>query len=1357
MTRKLPPLRQPCLLVLCSTLVLSAVPLLVGGETGSRITPDAALIRLNEGNARFVSGQSAHPDLGAARRAETAGTGQHPFATVLTCSDSRCPVERLFDQGIGDVFVVRVAGSVCGTDEIGSIEYGVGHLETPLLVVLGHTQCGAVTAVATGADLHGNIPPLVKNIKPAVATAQAKFPDLKGKELVPAAIEANVWQAIDDLFRGSPEVREQVERGAAKVVGAIYHIEDGRIEWLGVHPEQERLLAYTGGGAHKDANATEHAPAVAAVTPKEQPAQSAAKPADAMPGAASQPTSTSGQPDAGEALRRLKDGNTRYLTGAADHPNLTATRLAQTAEGGQHPFATVVGCSDSRVPVEELFDQGVGDLFVIRVAGNVCDTDELGSIEYGAGHLGTPVLLVLGHTACGAVTAVATHAELHGSIPALVDDIQPAVASAQRAHPDLEGKALVPAAIKANVLQSMEDVLRRSAEVRELVESGKLTLLGGVYDIATGAVEWLGPHPDEKALVAGDDSHAESATSAADNAHGVSSGALAAGDAHASLAEGSSTTAVPIAPAAPAKSRDTAAATKRGAETVARDRDTATDSKSGEARQAESGKRRETEASGASTPNAPPTRERSSEAKEHGRSTATSAAIGQGSDSSYIKWALIGGLVLVVSLAAFFGRHSNMFKTMKLSTKISLGFGSLIAIALVLGGLAAWTMYSVKTTATTLAFANVPEVSVANEVERDSLNTMYEARGYAYTEEKEFLDKAKMHLAEVKKDLEEAKAHATKFDIAILKQNAEKGEAAALEYEKLFDETVAKTEAMDKDKVEMDKAGKEYMDICAAFIAVQMKKLDNEVKAALSSEAMTGAKADATITVDKLKERIRKTELSNEIVELGNVIRIGNWKSQATRDPKLYEDALKKFVDVNKALDELKPITTQEQDLKEIEACRAAAKDYHEAMTDFLKNWSAREELNKKRGVAAAAVLDAAKTTSMTGMDDTSKAAGAAASALSTATITMISGLVVAIVIGLVLSVLITRSIIEPIKAIFKGLKTMSTAELSETAQTFNNIIDGLTEGAAQVNDAAQQVASASQQLAAGASEQASSLEETSSALEEMAAMTKTNAENAKQANEFVDQTRVVAEEGDKTTARLGGAMTAINESSDKISKIIKVIEEIAFQTNLLALNAAVEAARAGEHGKGFAVVAEEVRNLAQRAAQAARETTTLIEDSVNRAREGSTVAGDVAKSLSGIVTNVAKVTTLVNGISRASQEQAQGVEQVNVAVTQMDKVTQQNSAAAEESASAAEELSAQATATQGRVNELVAVLRGSDGRTQAAAPRSTGPGRGNRKRVANKTGTAKSVPDAGWADATKDAALEHAQAAAEDAAAMDF
>ena len=265
-------------------------------------------------------------------------------------------------------------------------------------------------------------------------------------------------------------------------------------------------------------------------------------------------------------------------------------------------------------------------------------------------------------------------------------------------------------------------------------------------------------------------------------------------------------------------------------------------------------------------------------------------------------------------------------------------------------------------------------------------------------------------------------------------------------------------------------------------------------------------------------------------------------------------------------------------------------------------------------------------------------------------------------------------------------------------SRALKDAVGELSIGASQVNAAAEQISTSSQQIAQGASDQASSLEETSASLEEMAAATRTNAANAEQANQLAAQARANAESGDRTMGELNQAMEAINESSGQIGKIIKVIEEIAFQTNLLALNAAVEAARAGEHGKGFAVVAEEVRNLAQRAADAARETTTLIEGSVSRAQTGTDVANAAAESLQSIVGDVTQVADLLGGISRASNEQTEGVDQINQAVSQMDRTTQQNAASAEESASAAEQLRAQSQALTKIVTEVSALV----GRTQA-------------------------------------------------------
>ncbi len=269
-------------------------------------------------------------------------------------------------------------------------------------------------------------------------------------------------------------------------------------------------------------------------------------------------------------------------------------------------------------------------------------------------------------------------------------------------------------------------------------------------------------------------------------------------------------------------------------------------------------------------------------------------------------------------------------------------------------------------------------------------------------------------------------------------------------------------------------------------------------------------------------------------------------------------------------------------------------------------------------------------------------------------------------------------------------------------------IAENLSQGADQVASATVQISSSSQSLAQGTSEQASSLEETSSSMEEMASMTKQNSSNAEEAAKLVDMCSVSAEEGNKAVVEMNSSMEEINASNKKIAEITKVIDGIAFQTNLLALNAAVEAARAGEHGKGFAVVAEEVRNLAQRSATAAKDTTTLIEDSVAKADNGAKLAGKCRESLEGIVKNVNKVTTLTKEIANASVEQSEGIEQVSNAVQQMDVITQKNAANAEETASASEEMSAQAQNMKDQVGILAAQIGGASTKESHAAEATT-------------------------------------------------
>ncbi len=256
--------------------------------------------------------------------------------------------------------------------------------------------------------------------------------------------------------------------------------------------------------------------------------------------------------------------------------------------------------------------------------------------------------------------------------------------------------------------------------------------------------------------------------------------------------------------------------------------------------------------------------------------------------------------------------------------------------------------------------------------------------------------------------------------------------------------------------------------------------------------------------------------------------------------------------------------------------------------------------------------------------------------------------------------------------------------------------VDMLNEASDQVSSASSQVSSTSQSLAEGASEQAASIEETSSSLEEMAAMTRQNAEHATQADTLMKEANRVISQSNESMEELTGAMEDISKTSEETQKIIRTIDEIAFQTNLLALNAAVEAARAGEAGAGFAVVADEVRNLAMRAADAAKNTTALIEGSVKKIKEGSELVGVTNKAFGQVAESALKVGQLVAEINAASNEQAQGVDQINKAVAEMDKVTQSNASNAEESAAASEEMNAQAEQMKAVVRDLIAVVGGS-------------------------------------------------------------
>ncbi|MCB2198848.1 HAMP domain-containing protein [bacterium] len=889
-----------------------------------------------------------------------------------------------------------------------------------------------------------------------------------------------------------------------------------------------------------------------------------------------------------------------------------------------------------------------------------------------------------------------------------------------------------------------------------------------------------------------------------------------------------------------------------------------------------------------------------------------------------------------------------MLKNLNLGTKIGGGFSLLILIALILGGLAVISMNTVNKESTVLAEQYMPEVEIAGHLERNSLLTMFNMRGYAYTEEEGYLEKGREYLSRVYEEIEEGETLAAEADHLVkLKGSIEGVRTAVDRYRELSDQTIALNKDIADQRTILDSSAKAFMDSAYDFLQSQNDQFDWEVVNGISGQ--------------KLDQRHKKITLINDVIDIGNDIRLHVWKSQAIRDPNTLTEALPEFDVLDKKYAELLKITVLEKDRKDIRTIQSAGHDYKTAMEKMLEDWIEREHVTKERVDVANTVLKNAETLALAGQEGASHIATSASSSLSVASTTMIIGLLLAIAIGSFLAWYITRMITKPINKTVKLAAAVAQGDLSQsvhvdsndeigilvrtfetmmnnlrskanaaqgiangdlsvdiavasdadtlglsmvqmrenikglvnevggladqakqgflnaqgdldkfdgawedmisgvnevirtmvghldsvpapvmiidkdftirymnkagaelggttgeelqgtkcynffktshcgtndcackqamankkvigeetdahpgnlnleiaytgtplmgkngdvigalevvsdqtevktaqkrdqkiaayqkreveklatslsamadgdltlryntakadkdtakaeeafssiavalnrTLDSLNEILGQVIQATSQVTSGSEQVSSASQSLSQGATEQASSLEEVSSTMTEIGSQTRQNADNATQANQLSESAKKAAEQGNQYMTELLTAMTDINDKSAEVQKIVKAIDEIAFQTNLLALNAAVEAARAGVHGKGFAVVAEEVRNLAQRSAKAAKETTDLIEGNVSAVTNGSRISDQTAKALQDILEGSTKVTDLVNEIEAASKEQTSAVEQINESLGQIDQVTQSNTASAEESAAAAEELSGQA------------------------------------------------------------------------------